>query len=303
MKNSLLYAALASLAIMSCTKTEVASDGYAGRISFDDFVHRTTKAVQADADAVRQNGFSVSAYYNASEDSHTWYFRNLEVSYDNSGFNTAYYWPMSGTMDFYAVYPKGKVVTEAAAIENYTTNGYEDLMIAKTMGEDCDSHNAVSSNVNLEFRHVLTQIYFSAKGAEASNRYLITGITIQAKDNSSYEFRYSWTTPASPRTYTYSNSSQSFTGNESHVYGSKEANSLMLIPQSGATVKVEYQVYTTDDVLIVSYTGENAKTFTAGSWEPGKTILYDLTLPLGANPVVLSASVVNWNDAAGDTAL
>lgn len=311
------FLAAAVIALMaSCTKTElVRTDNDLNPISFENFIHKTTKATEATASTLQSNGFKVSAYYTPASGTAGYYFQNLEVSYSTDRYPTTYYWPIDGTMDFYAVYPKGKTITDKT-IASYSTEGAEDLLGAVKTGESCADHNTTKSTVALQFNHLLTQVYFEIKGEEAVNSYNVEKIVLEAKNGATYTFSNgSWTTPSTAKTYTYKDSQSSpvaFTGSSYAVYGTKVDNSLMLIPQQDVTVKVYYTVKTPTGTLLSKFNEDDdtnnhqCKTFVASSstvttdvdWVKGTCIKYQLKLPLGVNPIEFTASVTAWTDAS-----
>ena len=309
--KKIFFLAAAAIALMtSCTKTElVTTDNDRTPISFENFVHKTTKAAEANAGTLESNGFVVSAYYTPTSGTAAYYFENIPVTYATDHYPTTYYWPIEGKMDFYAVYPTSTITNKTIA--NYTTEGAEDLLGAVKTGEDCATHNTTKTTVPLQFNHLLTQIYFEIKGEDTVNSYKVEKIILEAKDDATYTYSSgAWSTPVTKKTYTYyaPTSAVAFTGANYTVFGTKVDNSLMLIPQQDVIVKVYYTVETPAGAVLSKFNEDTTdnnhqyKSFTASSstvttdvdWTKGTTVKYQLTLPIGVNPIEFTATVTDW---------
>lgn len=329
MKKFFFIAGAALVMLVGCTKSEImTTDNDLKPIAFENFIHKTTKANEADETTVEANGFGVSAFYTNTSSTTSTYFENIDVSYTTSEdrYKTSYYWPLDGTMAFYAVYPKEYTITSSTkTIDDYTTEGAVDLMVATALNENCATHSSTATPVAMAFSHTLTQIYFEIKGEEALNHYLVEKIVLEAKNGATYTYGTGtgtgWSAPSTDKTYTYYSTPQTFYGdvtttpetNNYVVYGTKAANSLMLIPQSDVTVKVYYTVKDPTEAAFISKFNEDDdtnhyqyKSFVASSstvttdvdWASGKTIKYQLTLPIGAKPIEFTASVADWTESS-----
>ncbi len=317
MKKFYFLAMTAITVMASCTKTELMTpEEYRNPIAFENFIHKTTKAAEAVETTVEANGFGVSAFYTNTSSSTSTYFENIDVTYNSTKdrYPTTYYWPIDGTMAFYAVYPKDKTITSSTkTIDSYTTEGAEDLMIATALSENCATHCTANPNtpVALAFSHILTQVYFEIKGEEAVNNYKVEKIVLEAKNGATYTYSSgAWTAPSTAKTYTYyaPSTAVTFNGSSYVVFGTKAANSLMLIPQSDVTVKVYYTVETPAGAVLSKFNedattnGHQYKSFTASSstvttdvdWAKGQIVKYQLTLPIGVNPIEFTATVNAW---------
>lgn len=317
--KKLNFLAVATIALMaSCTKTELlTTDNDLNPIAFENFIHKTTKAAEAVETTVEANGFGVSAFYTNTSSSTSTYFENIDVTYNSTKdrYPTTYYWPIDGTMAFYAVYPNDKTINSTnKTIDSYATEGAEDLMIATALSENCATHCTANPNapVALAFSHILTQVYFEIKGEEATNKYKVEKIVLDAKNVATYTYSDgSWTAPSTAKTYTYKDSQSSpaeFTGSSYVVYGTKADNSLMLIPQSNVTVNVYYTVETPAGAVLSKFNEDDdtnhhmCKSFVASSssvdtdvdWAKGQIVKYQLTLPIGVNPIEFTATVNAW---------
>ena len=321
MKKFYLIAGAALVMLAGCTKTElVSTENEQKPIAFENFVHKTTKATEAVETTVEANGFGVSAFYTLnSSSSSSAYFENIDVAYTSADdrYKTTYYWPLEGTMDFYAVYPKDYSITSSTkTIDSFSTEGAVDLMVASKTGESCATHSTTATTVPMSFSHVLTQVYFAIKGEEAVNNYKVEKIILEAKNGATYTYSTgAWTTPSTDKTYTYyaPSSAVTFKGSNYVVFGTKADNSLMLIPQSDVTVKIYYTVETPAGAVLAKFNEDTAgnnhqyKSFVASSstvttdvdWAKGTTVKYQLTLPLGGKPIEFTATVNAWATETG----
>ena len=312
MKTNYIFAALAVVALASCSKSATIEQSPMldkSPISFQSYNAGTTRASQVGTSDVQSNGFNVSAYFNAPDQAPTgttsgWFFKNNNVAYSTDRYSTAYFWPGSGTMDFYAVYPKTVSISDTKTIANYSSDGKVDLLVANELAENCATHSSSQSLVAVAFNHALTYVSFSAKGSDAGYDYIISKITVTAKDNATYTFSTTdaqigtWDVPTEDKSYKY------FDGTTTPVTVNNTAltpitgDEQIYIPQvAGAKVKIEYQIKHTDTkVLVKDYTGDNGKTFTTtAAWTSKSQVRYNLTLPMGANPIEFTATVNAWD--------
>lgn len=219
MKKNLLFAALAVVAMASCTKNElkVPSTGTDAVISFQPVVANATKATYLTTDNMKTAcaSFGVFAWYAeptlAPAGSATAYMDNVIVTYapdkddatDGSGaWKPAenYYWPKNGTLSFDAYAPAaahaatpgagtGNVTSTAdkgLKIENYTVaalaNQYDLLYSTRTKDKKTSTggNNATYDGVDIAFKHALSAIEVTAKtDKDYSGAIKLTKITIQ----------------------------------------------------------------------------------------------------------------------------
>lgn len=196
MKKSLLFAALAVVAMASCTKNElkVPSTGSDAVISFQPVVANATKATYLTTANMQDKctSFGVFAWYAGSTT--TAYMDNVTVTYDSlkddntdgSGAwkpSENYYWPKNGTLSFDAYAPAsahaktpglgtGKVtstVDKGLKIENYTVaelaNQYDLLYSTRTKDKvtSTGGSNNTYDGVDIAFHHALAAIEVTAK--------------------------------------------------------------------------------------------------------------------------------------------
>lgn len=203
MKKSLLFAALAVVAMASCTKNElkVPSTGSDAVLSFQPVVANATKATYLTTANMKDKcaSFGVFAWYAeptlVAAGSGTAYMDNVTVTYDDSIDETGstgvgawapgspYYWPKNGTLSFDAYAPAsahattpdlgtGKVtstVDKGLKIENYTVaelaNQYDLLYSTRTQDKKTSTggSNDTYDGVDIAFHHALSAIEVTAK--------------------------------------------------------------------------------------------------------------------------------------------
>ena len=202
MKKTVFIAALAIVAMASCTKNElkVPSNGTDAVISFQPVVANATKADYLTTANMKDKctSFGVFAWYAeptlVSGGSATAYMNNVTVTYDGEiDDNTTgkgawkpaspYYWPKNGTLSFDAYAPanahaaspskgSGKVSSTAAnglKIENYEVAAlagqYDLLYSTRTLNKTTSTGgtNDTYDGVDIAFHHALSAIEVTAK--------------------------------------------------------------------------------------------------------------------------------------------
>ena len=219
MKKSLICAALAVVAMASCTKNElkVPSTGSDAVISFQPVVANATKATYLETANMKDKctSFGVFAWYAEPTlviaGSGSAYMDNVKVTYsdaigDDTQGNGAwapdspYYWPKNGTLSFDAYAPfsahaaspskgSGNVSSTAAnglKIENYTVADlgaqYDLLYSTRTQDKKTSTggNNDTYDGVDIAFKHALAAIEVTAKtDNDYSDAIKLTKITIQ----------------------------------------------------------------------------------------------------------------------------
>lgn len=172
--KKVLFAALAVVAIASCTKNEVNEVKNNNQITFQTVVGPSTKAmIDGTNYTTTDPSFGTYAYYNATgttfPTSAEAYIPESEVSYVAPNWTTAtpYYWPKNGSLTFFSFSPwsiNGSVecnATDGIVISGWDVNANQtvDVMVAdvqtdKTANETNGGYNGVPTI----FRHKLSQI-------------------------------------------------------------------------------------------------------------------------------------------------
>lgn len=203
MKKTVFIAALAVVAMASCTKNElkVPSTGTDAVISFQPVVANATKATYLETANMKTKctEFGVFAWYGepnlaTSGSAATAYMDNVKVAYDSGKDDDTdgsgawkpaqnYYWPKNGTLSFDAYAPAsahaetpgagtGKVTSTAAnglKIENYTVAdlaGQYDLLYSTRTQDKTTSTGGTNNTydgVDIAFKHALAAIEVTAK--------------------------------------------------------------------------------------------------------------------------------------------
>lgn len=326
MKKFLFLAAMATLALSSCSKNEVYENKQdPGMIVYNTSVGKQTKATevaisQLQADA---NGFGIKAYFHdttpiATATSFTKYIDDA-VKYTTPNWvnvsGKTYYWPLTGNLSYFAFYPVAAptAFTDAASGQapafTYSVKAVasqEDLMAATTLNQ---TKPATPTAVAINLRHLLSQIKFTAKVNDTGYSAKITSIQISgAKDQSTFSYTTdptaaatsagTWGSATGSATYTY------FTGtatiNTTSYADITGGTTLMILPQAAAagTFKftVAYDTYAKDasnnDFKIGSFT----KDVDMQALVINKKYNYQLTLPIGTDPITFNPSVTPWDN-------
>lgn len=323
--KKIMYAAMAALAITSCSQNEeFEAPSQKSAIGFNTVVSKTTRAAITDDAALQSSGFTVYAYNTgtlaadaaaAASDKFESFISGINLKYatEKWGYTgDTYYWPLEDNIQFYA-YPTGisKLTYVAPTGTAYPGVSYE---IAPVAGDQVDIVLAKKENlkkageVQFVFTHALTQVNFSAQG-NAGFDYTITSIDIEGVSGAgTYSFGTgTWTTTGEVKDYSYPIAeAQKAISGETKKDLDLADNTLMLMPQSMAgtdvaQIKVVYEV--TKDGKKVYETGTGGALISlkgTANWEAGKKMRYTLTLANGSASVTFSAGVGAWGGEAGE---
>lgn len=217
MKKNFFIAAVAALALASCSNDEVVQSAQTSpdnAISFRPLMENVTRAADQTVSTlqVANKGFFVTAMHKpTTEAAAVTYFDNVQFTWDSSSstYNSAtkYYWPAAGTLDFFAYAPE--IPTSAPQVVrtdylNYvvtpssTVAEQVDLIYANTDGKtkkgeytpQSGSLNGTASTygaagVPLNFRHTGCKIVVKVKNSGTTNlKFDITGWKIANVDGS-----------------------------------------------------------------------------------------------------------------------
>lgn len=316
--KKIMFAAMAALAITSCSQNEeFEAPSQKVEIGFNSFVGKATRATpMVDVDF---KDFKVYAY-NTGETVITGVTKldtkvfidgkNVDKSGENWNIEGApYYWPLTDNIQFFAVSPKASsAITAYGATGQFPTFDYtvkavadqEDLLAASAT--DKNKENASSTGVTLGFKHLLTQINFSAKGSTANYTYTVSKIEINgANSKSTFTFDGSetvgsWAAATTPTSsYVYASDPKTVSGTGVTDFGT-EANALMLMPQTlptGAKIVVTYKVNNgTSDI----FEGTGEVSIESVAWTAGSKLRYTLTLSDNGTEIVFIPKVGDWTE-------
>lgn len=259
MKKFLFFAAIAAISLASCSNDEtIASQATSesNTISFRPLVNGVTRAADITETTLQSSGFTVTAVNNGSNPE-TQYFYGVSFTWNDAAYTSAtkYYWPETGSLDFYAYAPAGNSQVTYPTSPNYktftvtpstTVSEQVDLVYANTNNK---SKATSASGVALNFRHTESKIAIKVKNTSADLKFEVTGwkvgylsasgtFTYSASNTdtkNSSQLTSGWgslATASASTTYSNTFSSQTIaasTSTETTITGSTE---MILIPQS-----------------------------------------------------------------------
>lgn len=183
MKSKYLALTLSAVALVACNNEDVLEVNQGRGISFQVATEASTRATATTTSTIDE--FNVWGFTDANEI----LMNDVKVTGNNTEgwtYGDAFYWPNSGSVDFYAVSPKEcggtvEVTSTSKTIKNFTVNTdvekQVDLLYALTQDQTKDDH-ADGSKVQLNFRHALSQIVFKAKNTNKNLSVDINGVRI-----------------------------------------------------------------------------------------------------------------------------
>ncbi len=203
MKKTLVFAALASVALVGCTKNVEVANNDLNEITFDTPVLApATKADEITGTTFPKNvDFAVFAWYNASEltgtnvDAGSLYMNDVRVSYDSTKDDTTtgagawkpasvYFWPKNGFLAFDAYSPSSVTATCDAttgiAFSDFVAPiSYDDQIDLLYSNRVINKQTSVEHNndtydgVNIPFNHALSVVRVFVKASTATDANLI----------------------------------------------------------------------------------------------------------------------------------
>ncbi len=241
-KKLLLLFAIASMA--SCSKSEVGDQLSSGKeISFSTLRDNTTRSATDNSDNYKV--FAKSSLLSAA-----WFIEDSFVGNESPSVNqpisgAEYYWPKSGTMDFYAYAPATAAVvtndaTTGAISINYTVpaNADEDL----TMATPILNRNATAAGlVSLSFTHLLSKIRLYTS---LSSDLIASGYEI-------YADKFSLKVPKSKGTILLNNdlSDWAMDADAPATYNLANYGSPCILPQSSVGVELRIEEYVINRII------------------------------------------------------
>ena len=264
------------------------------------------------------------------------------------------YWPTVGDVDFYAVSPAitddivfqgfAYDMTSAAKTISYTTvdeynskGTNHDVMYAVTNG--CNKENNGTMPVQMNFKHILSQVVFKAKTTSSIlevdvenvkiHNFVHSGtFTLPAGEPAMSDWKLS---PAAKGAYTVKLNAANVKTKNAVVNLSDMNSPLIMIPQTltkwrtstGAAVSIQEAENAKECYLEISMKLKQNDSYLIGSateyktvyvpfdnatgWEPGKRYIYTLIFGGGyddqgepiLSPITFDAATADWADAAG----
>lgn len=213
MKKTLVFAALASVALVGCTKNVEVANNDLNEITFETPVLApATKADEITGTTFPKNvDFAVFAWYNATElsgtdvDAGSLYMKDVTVTYDPSVDDnitdgsgawkpgTVYFWPKNGFLAFDAYSPSSVSATcdatNGIAFTNFeASTDYDsqiDLLYSTRVinkQSSVENTNDKYDGVNIPFNHALSVIRVYVKAATPTDASLIKVKSIKVKN-------------------------------------------------------------------------------------------------------------------------
>lgn len=244
-----------------------------------------TKAfAKATNTTLQTNGFNVAAVI---DDGNTTMF-NKAVAYSNGAYavpSEKYYWPVTGTMSFYGVYPKTQAITlnSGAATLSYSHDTDTDLIAAKAVAVA-----KLSPIVTLAFKHLLSQVNVMAQGTETTVDYKVFSVKITDANGGTYTYADGeWTPSTTTQTYAVYDNASGMTVSTSSMTAVGSAMSFM---PGSAKLQVVWKCYNKGTSAVVC-----ERDVTVDVTLPqGKNTTLNLTLPFDSTDLTFVTSVGAW---------
>lgn len=324
--KKILFAALAALAITSCTQNEeIEAPSQKAEINFRSVVGKSSRAV--DTNNSNFKAFTINSYITDSKylsgtlpDA---YMDKLACTGGQSNWKLGdetvnYYWPSNKVVNFFAystlvtdtlAYTKGVAWPTLTFKMASTTENLRDVVVACATGIDNTSSSVTDGKLALSFNHILTKINFSVKYEDTDYTYTITSIKIKGvKPEGTYTYQEdvtkgTWVASGTPNTDGYSypiNSSLPEVGGDGYIQLDATHGSIIAIPQELAGVTIEVN-YSTKKGETEFFNGTKTVAFTTEKWDTNKNIRYKLILPVGATKIKVDTNVGTWGTEEFET--
>jgi len=323
MKKILFFAAIAAIGFASCTDEKIDENSQQKGINFKTMIGKNGNLKVTELTTALFDNFVVSAYNTGSTamgytTSLVPYINNLSVYRSGSDwvYTGSYYWPNTDKLQFFATDATGATFPTTTITGyphfHYTIGGsaatQKDVVVAMAIDKSAQGTTPVA----LTFKHALTQINFSVKGAEIGPDYVIKKIElIGAKDYGVCKFNDSlmhcWEQQTGNATYTYFNGSRTVyntlvsfgngSGVDDGTLTGQEA--LMIMPQDGdnITLRVTYDLINAGVTLYSNATA--SVLLSAIHFNMSKKIRFNLTVPtptgITNNRITFTATVSDWD--------
>lgn len=310
--KKILFAAMAALAITSCTQNEIDGIDNEKQDPRKEIKFGYTAVTRATAITTPTLGnFTVNAYANeAGTYSPTGAITIIDNGYfirsaNEWGSTNKYYWPTNKKVHFFGYNAKSDSATFVKEDAGYPTLQYEvatdvnkqyDLLVAKLENQ---TYNPTSNKISLGFKHALTQVVFSLKGDDANVTYTVQSIAIKGiYKNGTYNYETeAWGNQTTKETTGYT----ATPGTAITVNGTTEANfstdnntTFILMPQ---TIPADAKITVTYSAKI-TLNGTETEIHPAstpidvdltGTWAAGSKMAY--TLILSGDKIKLEGNV------------
>lgn len=247
---------------------------------------------------------------NAVDEMNTSYFSDVQFTYDNASavFKSSinYYWPVSGSLSFYAISNTGEKNLDP---ENVPTYSYSDWSGETDLVAATVKTGNKTIPYPLLFHHITSQVYISAEAANKTEEltYRLTGVKMAAPCNGTYSFdKVSggaglWEVDnSSSKIYSFEEALPLSFGQNSAVSPKSVYWNILPVREGNLEFDIEYQVIQNGKV-IADFTNANAKHVTVNKalLAAGKKHQFNFILPIGTNDVItFTSSVLDWEDGS-----
>ena len=180
MKSKYLAVALSAVALTACNNDEVMEVNQGRGISFQVATEASTRA-----QATTTNTITEFKVWGFTGDPAQTLMNGIKVSKSDGkwSYGDVIFWPESD-VDFYSVSPSDvtgvNITSSSQKITGFTVNTNQasqvDLLYAVNKGEKKEEHEA--SDVNINFRHALSQIIFKAKNTNSNLKVSIKDVKV-----------------------------------------------------------------------------------------------------------------------------
>lgn len=326
MKKNLFFAAMAVVALASCSKVAVIDQNPTSMeqpIAFTNYTAGATKATVMTAAGLQTPGFGVYTVMN--DDETTLFMDNVNPKGATWAYSPLKYWPKdeSNTLDFYFYAPHSSstnsnvsnptCTSNAKTIEfavNSTIANQSDLLWAAPVLNAVYSGNMLDSDhkVPVNFGHALAKIGFTAqRDADYTGVTIkINSVKIKGNFNTSGVMDLTkaantaiWSSVTSTNDTEYAPALQNVTNiTTTATQINTDAEYIMVVP-STSTAKTTYTItvnYTVKDEGNVETTNEITSTAAELAFEVGKQ--YTFNIKIGLKPIEFTVSVNGWDDGS-----
>lgn len=340
MKKFFMFAAMASVALVSCVKNEPAMPvAQQDEISFESPLMAVPVKAVAEKTAFDQasDSFDVWGYFTDAKKTNVFtatqlYMNKVEISYDDSETawkaSTPYYWPNNGFLTFLAVYPSGlnaTVVDSGVKITGYEVEetANVDLLVSEVSYDNV----YIETGAPLVFNHVLSSVQFKVN-TDVDDSHTLVLKSIKLKNiNTTGSFQQDLTTGqmeaaaasdaawtlADPKVlgeYTAFSGTQELTSTLEFVKGSGDNKTdLILLPQilettQGTAAEIEVVYTLVNDTMGGSATPIEQEVTAVLAKDSVTEWLrgkrYTYNLTISLDEITFNPSVSDWEDGGSE---
>lgn len=286
MKKTLVFAALASVALVGCTKNVEVANNDLNEITFETPVLApATKADEFKGTTFPETAdFAVFAWYNASEltgtnvDAGSLYMKDVTVNYDSTKDDTTtgkgawkpasvYFWPKNGFLAFDAYSPSSvsatcDATTGIAFSDFVASTSYDDQIDLLYSNRVINKQSSVEHNnntydgVNIPFNHALSVVRVFVKASTATDANLIKVKSVKVKNimNKGDFASAAWTPKGAAVDVVLGEATTATASTPITTAEAQYGNNRIVLPQDfyGSTAEIEIKYY------ILGQNGEEA---------------------------------------------